>query len=184
MAAFLTLLGTLAALLVPATQAHAATVTFTTGAARTDQNRNPLQLHGLGIIKVGDTWYGFGEDKTGKTSADTSFENIPLLHLDRPRQLDPSGSGPEQAEQRRPGPQPDRGAAEGHPQRVDQHVRDVHAHRQPLDLTGSYTGSNYMLVNIGSGLHIGVAGSTAQGAAVDQELGASASVNSETWTLS
>ncbi|MCX5420605.1 RICIN domain-containing protein [Streptomyces sp. NBC_00114] len=53
-----------------------------------------------------------------------------------------------------------------------------------LDLTGSYTGSTYMLVGIGSGLHIGVAGSTTQGAAVDQELGGSASVNSETWTLS
>lgn len=53
-----------------------------------------------------------------------------------------------------------------------------------LDLTGSYTGSNYMLVGIGSGLNIGVAGSTTQGAAVDQELGGSASANSETWTFS
>ena len=68
--------GGLAALLVPATQAHAATVTFTTGADRTDQNGNTLQLHGLGIIKVGSTWYGFGEDKTGKASGNTSFENI------------------------------------------------------------------------------------------------------------
>ncbi|MET9078566.1 RICIN domain-containing protein [Streptomyces sp. NPDC004232] len=75
-AAFLTLLGGLAALLLPATEAHAATVSFTTGAARTDQNGNTLQLHGLGIIKVGDTWYGFGEDKTGETSSDTSFQDI------------------------------------------------------------------------------------------------------------
>ncbi|MEV5434691.1 RICIN domain-containing protein [Streptomyces sp. NPDC052682] len=75
-AALLTFLGTLAALLLPATAAHAATVSFTTGAARTDQNGNPLQLHGLGIIKVGSTWYGFGEDKTGETSADTSFQDI------------------------------------------------------------------------------------------------------------
>src|SRR3954447_16058835 len=72
----LTLLGGLAALLVPATQAQAASVTFTTGADRTDQNGNALQLHGLGIIKVGSTWYGFGEDKTGETSADTSFQDI------------------------------------------------------------------------------------------------------------
>jgi hypothetical protein len=74
--ALLTLLGGLAALLLPATEAHAATVSFTTGAARTDQSGNTLQLHGLGIIKVGNTWYGFGEDKTGETSADTSFQDI------------------------------------------------------------------------------------------------------------
>jgi hypothetical protein len=74
--AFLTLLGGIAALLIPATAAQAATVSFTTGAARTDQNGNALQLHGLGIIKVGSTWYGFGEDKTGETSADTSFQDI------------------------------------------------------------------------------------------------------------
>ena len=74
--AFLTLLGGLAALLVPATQAQADTVTFTTGAKRTDQNGNTLQLHGLGIVKVGDTWYGFGEDKTGRNSTDTSFQNV------------------------------------------------------------------------------------------------------------
>ncbi|WP_406221570.1 RICIN domain-containing protein [Streptomyces canus] len=73
---FLTLLGAIAAFLIPATAAHAATVTFTTGAARTDQNGNTLQLHGLGIVKVGSTWYGFGEDKTGETSADTSFQDI------------------------------------------------------------------------------------------------------------
>lgn len=52
-----------------------------------------------------------------------------------------------------------------------------------FDLTGSYTGSNYTLVGIGSGPTIGVAGSTAQGAAVNQELGGSASANSEAWTL-
>lgn len=74
--AFLMLLGGLAALLLPATEAHAATVSFTTGATRTDQNGNALQLHGLGIIKVGDAWYGFGEDKTGETSSDTSFQDI------------------------------------------------------------------------------------------------------------
>ncbi|WP_406154807.1 RICIN domain-containing protein [Streptomyces sp. NBC_00882] len=73
----LTLLGGLAALLVPTTQAQAASVTFTTGADRTDQNGNALQLHGLGIIKVGSTWFGFGEDKTGRASGDTSFQDIP-----------------------------------------------------------------------------------------------------------
>ncbi|MGW1559321.1 RICIN domain-containing protein [Streptomyces sp. NPDC002144] len=76
-AAFLALLAGLAALLLPATSASAATVSFTLGATRTDQNGNTLQLHGLGIVKVGGTWYGFGEDKTGETSSDTSFQDIP-----------------------------------------------------------------------------------------------------------
>jgi hypothetical protein len=53
-----------------------------------------------------------------------------LLHLDRPGELELPGPGPEQAEQRGSGTEPDRGAAEGHLQQVDQHVRDVHAHRQ------------------------------------------------------
>ncbi|MFJ9908003.1 RICIN domain-containing protein [Streptomyces sp. NPDC101152] len=76
-AAFLTVLGSLTALLLPAVPASAASVTFTLGATRTDQNGNTLQLHGLGIIKVGSTWYGFGEDKTGETSSNTSFQDIP-----------------------------------------------------------------------------------------------------------
>jgi hypothetical protein len=76
-AALVTLLGSLAALLLPTVQAQAASVSFTLGAARTDTAGNSLQLHGLGIIKVGSTWYGFGEDKTGETSADTSFQDIP-----------------------------------------------------------------------------------------------------------
>ncbi|MFF1721521.1 RICIN domain-containing protein [Streptomyces sviceus] len=76
-AAFLTLLGGLTALLLPAAPANAASLSFTLGATRTDQNGNTLQLHGLGIVKVGSTWYGFGEDKTGETSSDTSFQDIP-----------------------------------------------------------------------------------------------------------
>src|ERR1051326_1323981 len=65
------------ALALPGTAAHAATVTFTPGAAWTDQNGNPLQMHGLGIVKVGGTWFAFGEDKTGESSANTSFQDIP-----------------------------------------------------------------------------------------------------------
>jgi hypothetical protein len=76
-AAFLAVLGSLTALLLPAAPASAASASFTLGATRTDQNGNTLQMHGLGIIKVGSTWYGFGEDKTGETSADTSFQDIP-----------------------------------------------------------------------------------------------------------
>lgn len=60
-----------------ATQARAAQVSFTPGAAWTDQNGNALQMHGLGIIKAGSTWYAFGEDKTGESSSNTSFQDIP-----------------------------------------------------------------------------------------------------------
>ncbi len=71
----------LAALGLPLTLAapvQAATPSsFTPAAAWTDQNGNPLQLHGLGIVKSGDTWYGFGEDHTGESAADTSFKGIP-----------------------------------------------------------------------------------------------------------
>lgn len=63
--------------LVPALPAAAATATFNPGAAWTDQNGNPLQMHGLGIVKVGATWYAFGEDKTGESSGNTSFQDIP-----------------------------------------------------------------------------------------------------------
>lgn len=67
----------LVSVLVPVAAAQAATVSFTPGAAWTDQNGNPLQMHGLGIIKVGGTWFAFGEDKTGESSANTSFQHIP-----------------------------------------------------------------------------------------------------------
>ena len=67
----------LAAPLTAAAPAHAATATFTPGAAWNDTSGNPLQLHGLGIINAGGTWYGFGEDKTGESSSNTSFQDIP-----------------------------------------------------------------------------------------------------------
>src|SRR5205807_2313505 len=54
-----------------------ATGTVTPGAAWTDQNGKPLQMHGLGIVKVGATWYAFGEDKTGESASNTSFQDIP-----------------------------------------------------------------------------------------------------------
>jgi Ricin-type beta-trefoil lectin domain-like/Glycosyl hydrolases family 43 len=75
--AFLALLMAFPMLLTSAAHANAATVSFTLGTARTDQNGNALQLHGLGIVKSGSTWYGFGEDKTGESSSDTSFKDIP-----------------------------------------------------------------------------------------------------------
>jgi hypothetical protein len=63
--------------LAATTTAHAATASFAPGAAWNDTSGNPLQLHGLGIIKAGGTWYGFGEDKNGETGANTSFQDIP-----------------------------------------------------------------------------------------------------------
>ncbi|MBS2965949.1 RICIN domain-containing protein [Actinocrinis puniceicyclus] len=60
-----------------AAPAHAATAAFTPGAAWNDTGGNPLQLHGLGIVQAGSTWYGFGEDKTGESSSNTAFQDIP-----------------------------------------------------------------------------------------------------------
>ncbi|MGW5741851.1 RICIN domain-containing protein [Amycolatopsis sp. NPDC003861] len=76
-ALLVTLLAVLAGVLVPADPAHAAANTFTLGVTRTDTAGRPLQLHGLGIVKAGNTWYGFGEDKTGQTTANTAFQDIP-----------------------------------------------------------------------------------------------------------
>ncbi|WP_405015024.1 RICIN domain-containing protein [Kitasatospora sp. NBC_01539] len=74
------LLALAAVVALPPPGARAATVsTFTPGTAWTDQNGNALQLHGLGIVRSGDTWYGFGEDKNGESSADTSFRSIPCF---------------------------------------------------------------------------------------------------------
>ncbi|MFJ1709839.1 family 43 glycosylhydrolase [Kitasatospora sp. NPDC088346] len=55
----------MASLLLPPVQTQAATVvsTYTTGENSYDTSGNTLQLHGLGIVKVGSTWYGIGEDK-------------------------------------------------------------------------------------------------------------------------
>jgi len=53
------------------------TATFTPGATWTDTSGNVLQLHGLGIVKSGSTWYAFGENKTGESSANAAFQSIP-----------------------------------------------------------------------------------------------------------
>ncbi|HWG26757.1 RICIN domain-containing protein [Actinospica sp.] len=66
---------TLAGTASPA-QAADLTATFTPGATWTDTAGNVLQMHGLGIIKVGNTWYGYGEDKTGQSSASDPFQDI------------------------------------------------------------------------------------------------------------
>jgi Glycosyl hydrolases family 43/Ricin-type beta-trefoil lectin domain-like len=50
---------------------------FTPAATWTDQNGNALQMHGLGILKVGNTWYAYGEDKVGENSSDATFRAVP-----------------------------------------------------------------------------------------------------------
>ncbi|MFJ9054743.1 RICIN domain-containing protein [Streptomyces sp. NPDC102409] len=73
----LTLLATAAAVLVAVPPAHAdPTSTFTPGTSWTDTSGRGLQMHGLGIVKVGSTWYAFGENKIGRDSSDTSFQSI------------------------------------------------------------------------------------------------------------
>jgi len=57
--------------------AQAATSQFTPGQAWTDTSGATLQMHGLGIVKVGSTWYGFGEDKAGESSSNAYFQDIP-----------------------------------------------------------------------------------------------------------
>jgi hypothetical protein len=52
------------------------TASFTPGAAWTDTSGNTLQLHGLGIVRVGSTWYGFGENKQGESSSNAAFQSV------------------------------------------------------------------------------------------------------------
>jgi hypothetical protein len=57
--------------------AQAATAQFNPGQRWTDTSGTTLQMHGLGIVKVGSTWYGFGEDKTGENSSNDYFQDVP-----------------------------------------------------------------------------------------------------------
>lgn len=46
------------------------------GGAWKDNRDILLQAHGGGIIRIGSTWYWFGEDKTGKDAADAFFLHV------------------------------------------------------------------------------------------------------------
>src|SRR5215475_5990315 len=70
-------LATVFAFVGGASTAHAASVNITPAGPFTDNNGAYIQAHGGGITKVGSTYYWFGEDKTGESSSDTSFQNIP-----------------------------------------------------------------------------------------------------------
>jgi hypothetical protein len=83
LAAALAVLWSLSLLAQPA---HAASVTITPAGTWNDNNGKLIQAHGGGITKVGSTYYWFGEDKTGESSGNAFFQNVPcysstdLLH--------------------------------------------------------------------------------------------------------
>ena len=66
-----------AVLALSALPASAAEVTISPGTAWTDTQGKPIQAHGGGMIKVGSTWYWFGEDKTGESQDNAVFRNVP-----------------------------------------------------------------------------------------------------------
>jgi hypothetical protein len=49
----------------PPARPDSSAVTFNPGTPWDDTAGSPLQMHGLGIIQVGKTWYAYGEDKAG-----------------------------------------------------------------------------------------------------------------------
>ena len=64
-------IGVIVALFVTVTPgtAPAAPVTLRPGALMFDQNGNVVQLHGVGVFKVGTTYYAVGEDKVVRSTA-------------------------------------------------------------------------------------------------------------------
>jgi hypothetical protein len=70
-----TAVATLAAVGLAAPAADAADVAVTPGTAWKDTSGNPIQAHAAGMIKVGSTYYWFGEDKTGESKGNSPFLN-------------------------------------------------------------------------------------------------------------
>ena len=60
-----------------ATPARAAPVTITPAGTWNATNGTLIQAHGGGITRVGSTYYWFGEDKTGESSGNAFFQNVP-----------------------------------------------------------------------------------------------------------
>ncbi len=60
------------------TDAMAATVTFKNGAFWNDTTGTHIQAHGSGFLKVGDTYYWVGEDKTTNTGGTGNFYAVSL----------------------------------------------------------------------------------------------------------
>src|SRR2546430_4389427 len=57
--------------------ASAASVAITPGTAWKDTSGHLIQAHGGGMVKVGATYYWFGEDKTGESKGNTPFRDVP-----------------------------------------------------------------------------------------------------------
>jgi hypothetical protein len=57
--------------------AAAADAAITPGTAWQDTQGHPIQAHGGGMIKVGSTYYWFGEDKTNESDGKSFFLNVP-----------------------------------------------------------------------------------------------------------
>jgi len=70
-------LGVAAVVVLATLPASAAEVTISPGTAWKDTAGRPIQAHGGGMIKVGATWYWFGEDKTGESQDNAFFRNVP-----------------------------------------------------------------------------------------------------------
>jgi hypothetical protein len=70
-------LTTTAAVAMVTWTASAATVAITPGTAWKDTSGHLIQAHGGGMIKVGSTYYWFGEDKTGESKGNTPFLDVP-----------------------------------------------------------------------------------------------------------
>jgi hypothetical protein len=66
-----------AAIGLVAQTAEAASVAIVPGTAWKDTSGHPIQAHGGGMIKVGSTYYWFGEDKTGESKGKSNFLNVP-----------------------------------------------------------------------------------------------------------
>ncbi len=64
-----------AAVALTAVPASAAEVAISPGTAWKDTAGHPIQAHGGGMIKVGSTYYWFGEDKTGESKGNSPFLN-------------------------------------------------------------------------------------------------------------
>jgi Glycosyl hydrolases family 43 len=64
-----------AGIILMAQSASAAMVAITPGTAWKDTQGHAIQAHGGGMIKVGSTYYWFGEDKTGERKGASPFLN-------------------------------------------------------------------------------------------------------------
>ena len=109
----------------------AAPQTIKPGEVWPDDRGKHIQAHGGGIIKLGDTYYWFGEDRSQGLDRTKRYvgcySSKDLAHWTFRNQV------MQQADPENLGPRLDPGAPQGLLQREDQAVRDVHAHRRRAD---------------------------------------------------